>query len=240
MWTMVVQSSDASDPAQQQRLMNLLCRSYWGPLCQYAKRLGNSQQNAEDLTQGFFARLIVERDDGKQGLFSKAQKEKGRLRTLLLTAFNHHIHNEHDRATALKRGGKEAILSLDLLAQTGNDEVFENEEAHTPESMFQKRCALKMLSAAEASLEEFYKNQGKKHVYDSLRPFLNTLGDAESYAVEAARLQVEVGNYRVMVQRFRVKFKETLREHVRETLPDDATPEDVRKEILDIIALAYS
>lgn len=229
-----MQTRDDSDPEARRKKLDQLCRAYWNPLFQYAKRLGNSPENAKDLTQGFFAHML------EKGLFGKAEREKGKLRTLLLTAFNFFIRGEYDKSTAEKRGGLEQTLSLDWLEESGESYQVENEDNCTPETMYEKRCALEILTAAAGSLEGKYATTGKQNFYNSLRQFITVSGNAESYAEEAAKLGIESGYYKVRVQRFRGEFKEALKAIVKETLPEEATDTDVQAEILDIIRLAYA
>lgn len=226
---------DDSDPTSQREILNRLCQCYWQPLFQYARRLGNPPEPAQDLTQGFFVQLLTKQ------LFNKANRERGKLRTLLLTAFSNYIHDEHDKAGAIKRGSNEVILSLEGLEDAETAYQIEADENSSPEVVYDKRYARDCLAAAAKLLEDRHVKDGKSAHYDSLKQFISVSGDKSSYTLEAANLGLPggEGHYKVLVQRFRDQFKKALLEVVRDTLPDDATEEDVRLEVLEIIRLAY-
>ena len=234
MWTLVMKTRDDSDPQAQQKILDKLCRAYWTPLFHYAQRKGNPVEKAKDLTQGFFLNLL------EKELFGKADREKGKLRTLLLTAFSFYIGNEHDKTIAQKRGGGELTLSLDWLDESGESYEIENADHATPETLYEKSCALATLMGAASSLEQKYVTAGKLPFFTSLRQFITVGGDAETYGIEAEKLGIRGDYYKVLVQRFRKEFKEALEENVRETLPEGATGDEVKEEIMYLIRLAYS
>src|SRR6266568_9233971 len=98
----VVQAAPESASA-----LETLCCTYWYPLYAYVRRRGRSPEEAEDLTQEFFARLLAGKD------LSGVDRAKGKFRSFLLAALNHFLANEWDRATAAKRGGNHVLISLD-------------------------------------------------------------------------------------------------------------------------------
>lgn len=234
MWTQVMKMRDDSNPEENERILNRLCQTYWQPLFQYARRLGNSPELAQDLTQGFFLHLLT------KGVFDMAEREKGKLRTLLLTAFNNFIRGEYDKATAFKRGGREGTLSLEALEDAESTYRIEADENATPETHYDKRCAHELLAAAAKSLEQRHSDTGKQAHYDSLKQFLTVSGNEQSYGVEAEKLGIRGDYYKILVQRFRIQFKEALTQQVKETLPEGASEADVQQEIMEIIRLAYA
>lgn len=235
MWTQVMQLRDASDPQLQQDILNRLCLNYWQPLFQYARRSGNSPEHAQDLTQGFFVQLL------RHKLFDKANRERGKLRTLLLTGFKHYIHDEYDKSVAVKRGGTQGLLSLDALEDAEQHYQLETHKSKdaSPDAIYDRRCARDCMEAAAQLLEQRYAKAPEQYV--SLRQFLTVAGNEASYSAEALKLKLPggYGHYKVLVQRFRDKFKDALLDVVKGTLPDEATDEDVRQEVLEIIRLAY-
>src|SRR5262245_58623757 len=106
-WSVVRAAGGNAEPAARRAALETLCRAYWGPLYAFARRRGSARDAAEDLVQGFFARLLEKND------VAVATSERGRFRSFLLAAFAHHLSNERDRAGAKKRGGGRAPLSLD-------------------------------------------------------------------------------------------------------------------------------
>ena len=105
-WSVVLRAGQTATASDREAL-GALCRAYWRPLYAFARRLGQTPADAEDLTQGFFARLIEKND------LADACREKGRFRTFLLTAFKRFLANEWDRQHAQKRGGFQPALSID-------------------------------------------------------------------------------------------------------------------------------
>jgi RNA polymerase sigma-70 factor (ECF subfamily) len=233
MWTQLMMLREGSTADEATEILDRLCASYWQPLFQYARRLGNPVEHAKDLTQGFFGHLL------DKGLFELADREKGKLRTLLLTAFNRYIHGEYDKATAQKRGGSETTLSLDAIQEAESNYQLEADESSSPEYVYSRRCALGLLTAAMEHVEQKMVKTGKRDHFASLRQFLTVSGNDEGYSVEAAKLGVRTDNYKVMVQRFRLQFKSSLTNVVKESLPDESSEDEIKGEILEIIRLAY-
>jgi DNA-directed RNA polymerase specialized sigma24 family protein len=225
---------DTLDPEAKREILNHLCQAYWQPLFQYARRLGNTPEESQDLTQGFFLHLL------RNGLFGSADPQKGRLRTLLLSSFSNFIRAEYNKSTALKRGGAQEDLSLNQLENAEMAYQLEAGEAFDPIAIYNRRFARDCLAAAAARLELRYTEQAKRAHYDSLKQFITASGTEGAYAVEAAKLNIRADYYKVLVHRFREHFKEALTAHIRETMPDDVTDEEVQQEIIEIIRLAFA
>ena len=153
-----------------------LCRAYWLPICVFARRKGWNEEDAKDLTQQFFARLL-ERND-----FHGLNPSKGKFRTFLLTAFTHFLANEHDRATALKRGGGQKIISLD---QFSPDELGDaaTDARFTPATAYDQRWAQTVLQSALRALKNEMTAAGKQAQFDTLKPFLTASAGGGEYAV---------------------------------------------------------
>lgn len=234
MWTQLLGMRGTADPEIQRRVLEQLCRNYWQPLFQYARRLGNPPERAQDLTQGFFLQLL------EKDLFGRADREKGKLRTLLLSAFSNFIRGEHDKATARKRGGAQALLSLDALEEAESAYQVEADPDSSPEAVYDRRCALELLSSAAAALEAHYTHAGKAGHYESLKQFLTVSGNEQSYSEQADMLGIRADHYKVLVQRFRSHFKEALKAQVRQTLQEGAGEAEVQQEVLEVIRQAYA
>src|SRR5213080_682703 len=104
-WSVVLEAQGES-PAAQEALENL-CRTYWRPIYSFVRREGIGREEAQDITQGFFA-LILERKD-----FQSVRQEKGRLRSFLLASLKHFMANERRDAAAIKRGGGRTLIALE-------------------------------------------------------------------------------------------------------------------------------
>ncbi len=218
-WSIVASAAlDGKDPATRDALERL-CESYWYPIYAYARRKGIGREDARDLVQGFFARLIEKHD------FAQADAERGRFRSFLLTCFEHFRANEWKKQAAQKRGGGAAPLSLD--AARGEDrwllEPMGNED---PEREFHRTWARTLLEEVMRRLRAEYEHGGKGDVYDRLRPVLS--GDVESaeYKQIAAAIGATEGAVRVAAHRLRKRFGEILRLEIAHTVRDGAEVEE--------------
>jgi RNA polymerase sigma-70 factor (ECF subfamily) len=206
-----------------------LCRAYWYPVYAYVRRRGRNAQDALDLTQGFFARLIDKND------LAAADRTRGRFRAWLLTAVKHFLANEWDKATAEKRGGGRAVYSFDIDSDDAETR-YRREPAHqvTAERIFDRRWALTLLEQSLAALEAEAVRDGKADLFAALKPTLTADGrDARdpSYLDLAERLGTSEGAIKVAAHRLRRRYRELLREHIAETVERE---EDVDDEIRDL------
>jgi RNA polymerase sigma-70 factor (ECF subfamily) len=219
-WSVVLAARDRSSPFSDAAL-ETLCRTYWHPLYGYARGLGNSPQDAEDLTQSFFARLL------EKEYLKAVTRERGRFRSFLLMAFKRFLANEWDRERALKRGGGRVTQPLDT--RIGEQACqHDNQEGATPEKAYDRRWALTLLERTLATLRSEFEQEGKAGQYACLKDFLTAERSAISYAEVAARLGTSEGAARVAVHRLRRRFREVYREEVAHTVMD---PEEVDDEI---------
>ncbi len=216
----------AAAGAQSRDALATLCATYWYPLYAYARRAGRSADDARDLTQGFFTRLLEKHDLGR------ADRERGRFRTYLLAAFQYFMANERDRERALKRGGAAALISIDALqAETRYNR--EPADPHSPQLVFEREWALALLERTLGRLAEEQAHAGKTEAFEVLRGHLTAGGDAASSAEIAARAGLTENAARVALHRLRKRYGELLRSEVAETLPDGREVED---EIRDLFA----
>ncbi len=220
-WSLIVAARDGHSHEARQALSQL-CEVYWYPLYAYIRRRGHTADQAQDLTQEFFARLL-ERD-----FLGAADPEKGRFRAFLLACCKNFLANEHDRAAAQKRGGRApATLSVE-----GAEERYRREPAHdlTPERAFERRWALTLLDRALGRLRDEFTGRGKGGVFDGLRPYL--VGDRGAPQERAAAaLGMSVGAFKVAVHRMRQRYRELLREEIAQTV---GGPDEVEEEIRDL------
>ncbi|MES2707805.1 MAG: RNA polymerase subunit sigma-24 [Verrucomicrobiota bacterium] len=218
-WTAVVQVCQAEDEALRRRALAEICQAYWYPLYAFARRAGHSQADAEDFTQGFFSYLV------EHNLMAAANRELGRLRTFLLAVFQRCIRDVETHRQALKRGGGQMFVSLDLL---NAEEHYRHEPADpvTPETLFERAWALQVLRGAIAALRAAETGEGRGRAFDVLSPFLDPESTAGASTEAAAReLGISVEGVRQAVSRLRRRFRETLRRQIAATLRD---PDDVQ------------
>jgi RNA polymerase sigma-70 factor (ECF subfamily) len=219
-WSVVV-TAGHSDTQRAQAAIEKLCRAYWFPLYAYVRRRGHSVEDAQDLTQEFFARVL------EHNWLARADQAKGRFRTFLLTAMERFLANEWDKMRALKRGGGQRNIPIQLdTAETryGVDPA----DTRTPEQAFEYRWALTLLDEVVSQLEAEFRAEGRADLFASLKPCL--VGDRASqpYAELAAKLGMEEGAVKVAVHRLRQRYRELLRAEIANTV---ASPGEVDAEM---------
>src|SRR5262249_42575916 len=159
-WSIVL-AAQGQSPAAEQALENL-CWTYWRPVYGFVRRRGVAPEQAKDLTQGFFALLLERRD------FDAVRKEKGRLRSYLLTSVKHFLTNEHNRAMAIKRGEGRQLIPLEDLRE--RERVgFESSETLAADQIYERRWALSMLDQVLARLGDEYRAAGNTQLFDRLQ-----------------------------------------------------------------------
>lgn len=212
-WTMVLQAG--TDGPERDAAMEQFCRAYWYPVYAFIRRHGNESEDARDLTQAFFAKLI------KRDWLAGLEKRDARFSTFLLTRVKTHLINEHRDATAQKRGGGQETLSIDLAKA---EDWFGAEPAtdETPERSFERRWALAALDAAMTLLHDDCHAAGKGRLFDQLSPFLSREPEPGDYAALAAAMKMRENSVAVAVHRLRVQYREAVRNEVAAGLSDPA------------------
>jgi RNA polymerase sigma-70 factor (ECF subfamily) len=226
-WSLVVAAADTSSP-QARDALTALCAAYWYPLYAFIRRQGYDAAEAEDLTQGFFTRLL-EKDD-----LVDVDRRKGRFRSFLLASCKHFLANERDRARALKRGGGRKLFAIDSHDAEGR---YSREPAHveTPERLFDRRWALTLLDLVLDRLGDEMNRARKGPLFDRLKAAL--LGEqSASYARLAEELTMTEGAVRVAVHRLRGRYRELLREEIGQTVDDPAAVDDEIRDLFAAIA----
>jgi RNA polymerase sigma-70 factor (ECF subfamily) len=219
-WSLIVAAREVDTPRAREALAEL-CRTYWFPLYAFIRRQGFAWDQAQDLTQEFFARLL-ERD----GL-ARADQARGRFRSFLLAACAHFLSNERDRAQALKRGGGRTFLPIDFRVA---EERYLCEPAHdlTAEKLFERRWALSLLELVLARLRKEYQDAAKGPLFDALKGYLLHEPGGPGYRDAAEWLGLTEGTVKISVHRLRKRYRELLREEIERTVED---PGEVEEEI---------
>ena len=217
----VVLTAARSDTIRARAALESLCQTYWHPLYAYVRRRGYSPEDAEDLTQAFFAKLL------ERNAVAGVAPEKGRFRSFLLASMNHFLADEWDKARARKRGGGK-VISLDLQsAETRLGEI--PVENFTPEKAFEHRWAITLLEQVYQRLGEEYRAERKVALFNALRTTLAGASDAAPYAELARQLRMTEGAVKVAVHRLRQRYRALLRDTIADTV---STPEEVEDELL--------
>ena len=226
-WNVVI-AAGQEETAESREALAKLCEKYWRPLYSFARRKGHSVQDAQDLTQGFFAKLL------EKGYLKSVQRDKGRFRSFLLMALKRYMANEWNRAQAKKRGAGLPNLSLDYQAEEGSYKL-EPADKLTPERIYEKRWATTLLNEVLSRVEEEYVAAGKGKLYLHIRAFLTVEQPREPYSEVAASLAMSEGAVKVAVHRLRKRFAERLREEIAHTLADTENVEDEIKYLISVL-----
>jgi RNA polymerase sigma-70 factor (ECF subfamily) len=217
-WSLVIAAGDDRNPRFQQALSDL-CERYWYPVYAYVRRRGADADSAQDLTQGFFSSLL------ERNTLAAADRERGRFRSFLLTALKFYLADEHDRATAKKRGAGQAPLSLDLEGAEDRYRL-EAEPEDTPDRIYERRWALEVLEQAHRRLqEEIARNQNPERSKQLAR-YLTGDRDEAGYREVAESLGMTESAVKVAVHRLRKRFQTELRRQIAETVASEADVED--------------
>lgn len=224
-WSVVLAAQQTPSPAAADAL-ETLCRAYWQPLYVFVRRQGHTKEDAQDLVQEFFARLLQ-----KQWLDAVA-REKGRFRSFLLASLKNFLLNEWDRQRAQKRGGGQAPLPLDTAIAERQYQA-EPDPGAAADRAFERRWALTLIERTLARLREEFAAAGKTREFDVLKIFLTAEQTGISYAAVAAQLDLNEVAARVAVHRLRRRFREHFRAEIAHTV---ARPDDIEAEVRHLMA----
>jgi DNA-directed RNA polymerase specialized sigma24 family protein len=224
-WSVVLEAQGESPAAQE--ALEKLCRTYWRPIFAFLRRQGLPPEEAEDITQGFFAQLLERRK------FNALRKEKGRLRSFLLGALKYFVADEQRRAMAVKRGKGQRLIPLEELhADEGID--MEPSDPMTAEMIYERRWALTVLERVLSRLKDEYVAAGNAALFDALKELLPDEPGSPSQAEIAARLRMSENAARQAFYRFRQRYQALLREEIANTV---ATPGDIEDELRHLITV---
>jgi RNA polymerase sigma-70 factor (ECF subfamily) len=227
-WTVVLAAGRRNAP-QADRALEELCRTYWFPLYAYVRRHGHSKEDAEDLTQGFFARFL------QRNYLEGVSSERGRFRAFLLAALKHYLANEYDRAGRQKRGGGVAPLSLDW-QDADNRYQIDPADQLSPDKLYDRAWAVTLLEQVISRLRDECAAEGKGNVFEQFKPFLMAGHSTIPYSQAAATLGLNEGAARVAVHRLRKRYRELLREEISQTLSDPADAEEEMRALFTAFA----
>ena len=226
-WSVVL-AAGQKDLPQAAEALEKLCRTYWYPLYAYVRRKGYAPEDAEDLTQDFFARLLQK--DFPAGI----KPDGGKFRSYLLTALNHFLVNDWEARQTRKRGGGATVFSLDGLDAEARY-ALEAADPATPESLYERRWAATLLEQVRHRLREEYSAEGKAELFERLQPCLTGTERLIAYDELAAQLGTTEGAVKMAVLRLRKRYGYLLRMEIAQTV---VTPEEVAEEIRALIAAA--
>ncbi len=225
----VVLTAGSRDTTRAQAALEKLCRAYWYPLYAYVRRRGQSVEDAQDLTQEFFARVL------ERNWLARADQAKGRFRTFLLTAMERFLANEWDKVRALKRGGGFRNIPIQLDTAETRYGV-EPADTHTPEQAFEYRWALALLDEVIGQLEAEFRARDQADLFKALKPCLVGNRASQPYAELAARLGMEEGAVKVAVHRLRQRYRELLRAEIANTVDSPGQVDAEMRHLFNVLA----
>ena len=217
-WTLVVAAGDPQRKDARSALVSL-CEHYWYPLYAYLRRRGYAPDQAQDLTQEFFMRVLEGR------YLDRADPEKGRFRSFILTSLKFFVADEQDRQRAQKRGGG-TVVSFEFSSGESGEERYQREPGHyeTPDRIFERRWALSMLERVMERLREEFVQHGRPENFERMKVFL--LGQSEApYADLAREMNTSEGALKVAIHRLRKRYRELFRQEIADTVADPAEVE---------------
>jgi RNA polymerase sigma-70 factor (ECF subfamily) len=224
-WSVVLEAQGPTPVAQE--ALEKLCRTYWRPIYGFVRRQGVGPEEAKDLTQGFFALLLERRD------FDAVRKEKGRLRSYLLTSLKHFLTNERNRAMAIKRGAGQQLIPLEDLRE--RERIgFEHTETLAADQIYERRWALSVLDQVLARLGDEYRAAGNIQLFDRLQKSLTAEPDGASPADIAHEFGMTESAVRQASYRLRQRYRQLLREEIAHTV---MAPGDIEDELRHLIAV---
>jgi RNA polymerase sigma factor (sigma-70 family) len=226
-WSLVLSARDKKSP-QSADALEKLCRAYWYPLYAYIRRTGQSKENAEDLTQAFFARLL------EKNFLNAAEPERGRFRSFLLVALKRFLANEWDRVRAQKRGGGQTHVPLDTELAERKFQAETTAGEISPDRLYDRRWALTLIEQTMARLRAEFERAGKAVEFEGLKSFLTADKNEIPNATIAAELGMGESALRVAVHRLRKRYRELFREEIGHTL---AGGEDVDTELQYLLSV---
>jgi RNA polymerase sigma-70 factor (ECF subfamily) len=225
-WSLVMAAGQRELPESAAALVTL-CTTYWYPLYAFVRRQGYRPEDAQDLTQAFFAKLL------EKNYVGDADRQRGKFRSFLLASLKHFLANEWDKARAQKRGGSRTFVALD--AQTAETRYrLEPVDTMTADKIYERRWALTLLDEVLRRLREEYAAEGKGKLFDQLKVTLTGERSAIPYAGIGGQLGMSEGAVKVAVHRLRQRYREILRAEIAETV---AGPGQVEEELRHLFAV---
>jgi RNA polymerase sigma factor (sigma-70 family) len=224
-WSMVLDAQ--SELRAARAALEKLCRIYWRPIYSFVRRQGIGPEDAEDLTQGFFA-LLLERKD-----LNTVRKEKARLRSYLLASLKNFLADERRRAMAIKRGKEERLIPMDEIHESERIDI-ERSDRLTADQIYERRWAFTVLEQVMARLRDEYRSAGNLRFFERMKKMLMDEPGRLSQARVASEFDMTENAVKQAFHRFRQCYQTLFREEITHTV---ATPSDIEDELRYLIAV---
>jgi RNA polymerase sigma-70 factor (ECF subfamily) len=223
-WSLVLAAGERGS-TESARALEALCRAYWPPLYAYVRRRVADVHEAQDLTQGFFARLL------EKDYLADADPARGRFRAFLVTAFKHYLSHEWDKARAQKRGGGHTSFPLDFAWHDLHSGGPATEL--TAEQLYERQWAITLLDRVMRRLQREMERAGNGRSFQALKGLMG--GSQEtSYRAAGAELGINEAAARMAASRLRARYRELLRDEIAQTV---STPDDIDDEVRHLFAV---
>lgn len=223
LWTVILKAKDPSAVDRRAALEQLM-KSYWKPAYLFIRRRGNDVEASKDIVQGFFAALM------ERNYLQYVQRGQGRFRTFLLTALQHYMADEFDRAKALKRGGGRSVVALDVAE--AEQEI--GPASASPEKDYHREWATKVLGDALQGVRRDFDRDGRLAEFETLKLYLSQARpEGASYAGAAAALGVTEDDIRTRVRTLRARYREAILDVIRSYSDGE---EEARDELRDLLS----
>ncbi|HEX4666882.1 MAG TPA: hypothetical protein VH207_09790 [Chthoniobacterales bacterium] len=223
-WSLILASVDArSDDGKAGEALAQICRIYWRPVFAFVCRKGYPVPDAQDLTQDFFVMVL------KGKLLERADRNRGRFRSLMLAALQHFLLDAHDKRKARKRGGNLKFVAWDEWMAEAPSQLSVPMAAikeWPAETVFDVRWAATMAERALRQLREECESHGRRRVFDALSGALTAEREDISYAALARELGVEESGIKRLLHQMRLRYRQLLRAEVAATIDDPAEVDD--------------
>lgn len=224
-WSVVLSARSLDAPAARTAL-ETLCRQYWYPIYAFIRRQGRNHHEAEDLTQAFFAR-VIEGDS-----IGRAQPQRGRFRTFLLTAAANVLTDEWRRAHAHKRDGGKEHVPLEIVAAEQRFAAEPVDLALTPEQAFDRTWALSLIERALGELREEYGATGRGALHAVVARHVWGDAPSQTQAAAARELGMTEHAFAVAVSRLRQRLRDRLRAEVLATVARESEAADELRHLM--------
>jgi RNA polymerase sigma-70 factor (ECF subfamily) len=220
-WTMVLACGDENDAERAREALAGLFQTYWYPLYAYVRRHGYGEEDAEDLVQAFCLHLQ------EKHALAKADRQRGKFRTFLLSSLQNFLGQERERSRAQKRGSGQELIRLDAQEADARYRL-EPTISATPETIFEKRWAHALLEQTVSGLRADFVARGKERLFDGLSTFLTSDLRELSYQSAADRLGLPLSAVKTTVHRLRRDYRSKLREEIGRTV---SSPDEIDDEL---------
>ena len=225
-WSMVL-AVRAQHSGEAAAALEQLCQLYWLPVYVFIRSRGRGVEEAEDLTQSFFATLIA-----RQG-FDGVSPERGAFRAFVLAALKRFLVDDWRKRSSQKRGGGQVPIAIDRdLGEQRYLQIPATED--DPDTLFERQWAAALLDRMLRQLGESYARNGKSRQFELLSPYLAGTNGDRPYAAIAGEMGISEGGARAAMARVRNRFARMLREEIAQTVESES---EVDEEIQHLFRL---